>query len=146
MDRFSSFPNVDGLRPPLDISSSTKGCKVPIENRSAPVGKVKDPAIDEIGLVRSAQQGDLQAFNRLVLACQDRVYSQACYLLGDPATAEDIVQESFIAAYMALPTYRGGSFQIWLFRIVQNKCLDELRRRKRHPVSPFEAIDVWVRR
>jgi len=143
MNKFNSFSNAGGLRKPLDVSASANNYQVPSENRSAAIGKAQDSAIDEMALVRSARKGDLHAFNRLVLAYQDRVYTQACYLLGDPATAEDIVQESFIAAYTALPNYRGGSFHIWLFRIVQNKCLDELRRRKRHPITPFEAIDVW---
>ena len=143
MNKFSSSPNARGLRIPLDNSFSTYDCKASSENRSAPVGKVKDPAIDEKALVRSAQQGDLQAFNHLVLAYQDKAFTQAYYLLGDSMMAEDIVQEAFISAYIALPTYRGGSFRSWLLRIVTNKCLDELRRRKRHIETGFEVSDEW---
>ena len=143
MNKFSSSPNARGLRTPLDNSFSTYDCKASSENRSAPVGKVKDPAIDEKALVRSAQQGDLQAFNHLVLAYQDKAFTQAYYLLGDSMMAEDIVQEAFITIYKALPTYRGGSFRSWLIRIVTNECLDELRRQKSHLTTGFEAIDVW---
>jgi RNA polymerase sigma factor (sigma-70 family) len=143
MNKLSSFPTVRGLRTALDNSISADDCEAPSENRSAPMGKVDDPPINERALVRSARQGDLQAFNHLVLAYQDRAYTQACYLLGDPVVAEDIVQEAFVTIYKVLPTYRGGSFQSWLFRIVTNKCLDELRRQKRHPSTSFEPIDEW---
>jgi RNA polymerase sigma-70 factor (ECF subfamily) len=88
-------------------------------------------------LIRAANGGSLEAFNQLVLAYQDRVYNQAYSLLGDPMAAEDAAQEAFIAAYRALSTFRGGSFQAWFSRIVTNKCLDELRRRASHGTIPL---------
>jgi RNA polymerase sigma-70 factor (ECF subfamily) len=97
---------------------------------------------DEDALIRSAMHGDLEAFNHLVLAYQDRIYHQAYRLLGDPLAADDAAQEAFIAAYQALPGYRGGSFRRWLSRIVTNKCLDELRGCKSHPTTSFELYDA----
>jgi RNA polymerase sigma factor (sigma-70 family) len=96
--------------------------------------------IDEAVLIQDALQGDLEAFNRLVLAYQDRVYNQAYRVMGEADAAEDASQEAFISAYRKLHTYRGGSFKGWLYRIVTNACYDELRRRKRRPVTPLEPI------
>lgn len=97
--------------------------------------------MDEAGLIRDAQRGDLEAFNRLILAYQDRLYSQAFRVLGDPQSADDATQEAFISAYKNLRSFRGGSFRAWLLRIVTNACYDELRRRKRRPTTPLEPID-----
>ena len=97
--------------------------------------------MDEIALINDARQGDLDAFNRLVLAYQDRVYSQAYRILNDPQGADDATQEAFISAYKNLRSFRGGSFRAWLLRIVTNACYDELRRRKRKPTTSLEPLD-----
>ncbi|MES0360953.1 MAG: sigma-70 family RNA polymerase sigma factor [Anaerolineales bacterium] len=97
--------------------------------------------MDEIALINDARQGDLDAFNRLVLAYQDRVYSQAYRVLSDPQGADDATQEAFISAYKNLRSFRGGSFRAWLLRIVTNACYDELRRRKRKPTTSLEPLD-----
>ena len=97
--------------------------------------------MDEIALINDARQGDLDAFNRLVLAYQDRVYSQAYRVLNDPQGADDATQEAFISAYKNLRSFRGGSFRAWLLRIVTNACYDELRRRKRKPTTSLEPLD-----
>ncbi len=94
--------------------------------------------MDEVALIRAAKIGDLEAFNRLVLAYQDMLYNQAYRVIGEPGAAEDATQEAFISAFRKLHTYRGGSFKSWLLRIVTNACYDELRRRKRKPVAPLE--------
>jgi RNA polymerase sigma-70 factor (ECF subfamily) len=97
--------------------------------------------MDEIALIQSAQKGDLDAFNRLVLTYQDLVYNQAFRMMNDPDTASDATQEAFISAYHHIKSYRGGSFRAWLLRIVTNACYDELRRRKRRPSIPLEPLD-----
>ncbi|HBX70322.1 MAG TPA: RNA polymerase subunit sigma-24 [Chloroflexi bacterium] len=99
--------------------------------------------MDEISLIRDAQQGDLEAFNRLILAYQEMVYNQAYRVIGETDAAEDATQEAFISAYRKLDSYRGGSFKAWLLRIVTNACYDELRRRKRRPVTPLEPTDDY---
>ncbi len=96
--------------------------------------------MDEAALIRAAQRGNLDAFNELVLAYQHRVYNLAYRILGDPAAAADATQETFIAAYRKIGTFRGGSFTSWLLRIVANRCYDELRRRKRRPTVSWEAF------
>ncbi len=94
--------------------------------------------MDELGLVRAAKKGDLDAFNRLVLAYQDLAFNVAYRIMGDVPSAEDATQDSFIKAYKSLRSFRGGSFRSWLMRIVTNSCYDELRRRKRRPAVPLE--------
>lgn len=95
--------------------------------------------MDETAWIRDAQKGDLEAFNRLVLAYQDLIYNQAYRMLGDPDAAADATQTAFISAYKNLAGFRGGSFRAWLLRIVTNACYDELRRRKIHPSVPLET-------
>ncbi|HKY78585.1 MAG TPA: sigma-70 family RNA polymerase sigma factor [Anaerolineales bacterium] len=94
--------------------------------------------MDEIQLIQAAQQGELEAFNHLVISYQGLAFNVAYRLLGDDASAEDATQEAFIAAYRNLHRYRGGSFKAWLLRIVTNGCYDELRRRKRRPQTELE--------
>jgi len=96
--------------------------------------------MDESGLIRDATYGDLDAFNRLVLAYQDMVYNQAYRVMGDVDAAEDATQEAFISAFRNMRSYRGGSFRGWLLRIVTNACYDELRRRQRRPAVPIEPL------
>ena len=97
--------------------------------------------MDEAGLIQDAQQGNLDAFNRLILAYQDRVYNQAFRVLGEYQSADDATQEAFISAYKNIRSFRGGSFRAWLLRIVTNACYDELRRKKRRPTTPLEPVD-----
>jgi len=96
--------------------------------------------MDEENLVRAAKSGDLDAFNRLVLHYQSRVYNLAFRIMGDPAAASDATQEAFISAYKGLKKYRGGSFRAWLLRITTNACYDELRRLKRRPSSSLDDL------
>ena len=90
-------------------------------------------------LIQSAIQGDLESYNRLVMAYQDLAYNQAFWMLKNKEAAEDITQDAFIQAYRRLSQFRGGSFRPWLLRIVTNACLDELRRWKRRPELPLFA-------
>jgi len=96
--------------------------------------------MDELALIKAAQNDDLDAFNRLILSYQEMVFNVACRILVNPDAAEDAVQESFISAYNNLRSFRGGSFKAWLLRVVTNKCYDELRRQKRHPETALNPI------
>lgn len=93
---------------------------------------------DEDGFIQKAQNGDLNAFNELILHYQTQVYNLAYHLLHDGASADDATQEAFISAYRALHTFRGGSFRAWVLRIVSNACYDEMRRRKRRPAISWD--------
>ena len=92
----------------------------------------------EFALIQSARQGNVDAFNDLVLAYQDRIYNAAYRIMGDPASADDITQDAFITAFRKLEQFRGGSFGAWLTRIAVNLCYDELRRDKRHSADSLD--------
>lgn len=94
--------------------------------------------MDENALIHDAQNGDLDALNRLVLAYQDSLYNTALRILGDEDQAADATQEAFISAFRHITSFRGGSFKAWLLRTVTNACYDELRRKQRRPTTPLE--------
>ncbi|RME89207.1 MAG: RNA polymerase sigma factor [Anaerolineae bacterium] len=96
--------------------------------------------MDESALIRAAQGGDLDAFNRLVLAYQDLLFNTALRILGEEEAAADATQEAFLSAFRKITSYRGGSFRAYLLRIVTNACYDELRRRRRRPTTPIEPL------
>lgn len=96
--------------------------------------------MDELGLIHSAQKGDVNAFNRLVLEYQTLAYNVAYRIMAEDDAAADATQEAFISAYKHIESYRGGSFRGWLMRIVTNACYDELRRRKRRPAVSLEEL------
>jgi len=98
--------------------------------------------MDEIAMIQAAQQGDLDAFNRLVLVYQGLAYNLAYRMLSEQPAAEDATQTAFLSAYRNLKSYRGGSFRAWLMRMVTNTCYDELRRLKRHPTTALEPVDA----
>jgi len=92
-------------------------------------------------LVLAASKGDLEAFNQLVLRYQDLAYHHAYSLMGDPDSADDVAQESFVRAFQGLNGFRGGSLRSWLLRIVTNCAYDILRRSRRHPLQPLYPED-----
>src|SRR5688572_32620325 len=96
---------------------------------------------EEKDLIAQAANGDLDAFNQLVLQYQDIAYHHAYALLGDPARAEDAAQESFIKSFQALNTFRGISFRAWLLKIVTNSAYDLMRRAQRHPTQALYPED-----
>ena len=94
--------------------------------------------MDEPALITSAQRGDLDAFNSLVLAYQNSLFNTALRILGDDELASDATQDAFLSAFKSINSFRGGSFKAWLMRTVTNACYDELRRKKRRPTTPLE--------
>ena len=91
-------------------------------------------------LIQLAGQGDLHAFNKLVLKYQNQVFNLAFRLLRDADLAEDLTQEAFLLAFRRIYQFRSGSLGAWLLKIVTNLCYDELRTWKRAPLQPLEPI------
>ena len=98
------------------------------------------PNIDEQTLIANAKRGDLDAFNALVLAYQDALFSVTYRIMGDEMSAADSTQDAFITAYRRLETYKGGNFRAWLFKIATNTCYDALRYQKRRPATPLDDL------
>jgi RNA polymerase sigma-70 factor (ECF subfamily) len=86
---------------------------------------------DEHSLIRAAQKGDQNAFAQLVRTYDQTVLRMALNTLRSPEDARDVYQEAFLRVFRNLPNFRFDcSFNTWLYRIVANLCLDQLRRRK----------------
>jgi len=94
--------------------------------------------MEESILIEKAADGDLDAFNQLVLTYQELAFNVAFRIMSDEASAVDATQDAVISMYRKLDTYRGGSFKAWFLRIVTNACYDELRKQKRRPTVPLE--------
>jgi RNA polymerase sigma-70 factor, ECF subfamily len=86
---------------------------------------------DESALIRAAQQGDQAAFERLVHIYDQSVLKLALNLLRSTEDAYDVYQEAFLRVFRNLHNFRFDcSFHTWLYRIVTNLCLDQLRKKK----------------
>ncbi len=84
-------------------------------------------SFDEPTIIRSAQQGDLEAFNLLVDRYQDQLFRVAYRMLGDMDNAADATQTAWLAVFRKFNQYRGGRLSSWLMHILVNACYDQLR-------------------
>lgn len=98
---------------------------------------------DDRQLVGAVLDGDRQAFRLLVERHEDVLFRRALAIVGDPDVAADAVQDAFIQAYERLarcsdPDRFGG----WVYRMLRNRCLDELRaaRRRNRPLTDAQAV------
>lgn len=99
-----------------------------IGNTVVAVGRERS---EESDLIRAAQRGDSEAFEQLVRAYDGTVLRMALNVLHSPEDARDVYQEAFLRVYRNLPKFRFDcSFSTWLYRIVANLCLDQIRRKK----------------
>jgi RNA polymerase sigma-70 factor (ECF subfamily) len=81
--------------------------------------------------VLQAQQGSDEAFTNLVETYQKHVYNLCYRMLGEPESAEDAAQETFLRAFQHIHRYdRKRPFATWLLSIAAHYCIDRLRRRK----------------
>ena len=105
------------------------------QDAAGAVGARLGPHVDS--LIRAAQRGDQDAFEQLVRAYDQSVLRLAMNLLRSPEDARDVYQEAFLRVYRNLHTFRFDcSFHTWLYRIVTNICLDQLRKRKVRKEEP----------
>jgi RNA polymerase sigma-70 factor (ECF subfamily) len=97
---------------------------------------------DELALVERCRRGDLAAFETIYRTHAGRLYSVACRMIGNPADAEDLLQDIFLAAHRKLDTFRGDSaLGTWLYRLATNLCLDHLRSRAAKAGQLTGALD-----
>lgn len=89
--------------------------------------------------MRAAQHGDLAAFNALVTRHERSVFNVCLRLLRDVPLAEDATQDTFIRAWTAVGSFRGGLVRPWLLRIATNRSYDLLRARGRRPADSLDA-------
>ena len=87
--------------------------------------------LKEKDLIRRAKQGDMLAFEELILQHEKIVYNVALRMMNHSEDARDISQEVFLKAYRNLANFdERSAFSTWLYRITHNTCIDEMRKRK----------------
>ncbi|MBQ2879248.1 MAG: sigma-70 family RNA polymerase sigma factor [Anaerotignum sp.] len=87
--------------------------------------------LKERDLIRRAKQGDMLAFEELILQHEKIVYNLALRMMNHSEDAQDISQEVFLKAYRSLSNFdERSAFSTWLYRITHNTCIDEMRKRK----------------
>jgi len=108
--------------------------------KTMPTNENSLPATDE-QLAEAAQRGELEAFEELVARHRHRVYARAFSMLQHHEDALDLAQEAWVKIWQKLHQFQSKStFQTWMTRIVINLCLDQLRRRQRHPVESLDQL------
>ena len=91
---------------------------------------------DDNALVAAARDGDRSSLDLLLRRHYDRIYAVCRRVTGHEADAADAAQEAMIAIVRGLPRFDGrSSFATWVYRIATNASLDELRRRRRRPLT-----------
>jgi RNA polymerase sigma-70 factor, ECF subfamily len=102
-------------------------------------------AVDDAQLLAAARRGDHRAFRSIMERNNRRLYRVARALLKDDADAEEVVQESYLRAFAALPSFRGeASLATWLTRIVLNEALG--RKRKTKATVELTAVEAMQER
>ena len=95
--------------------------------------KVELDRSNDSELVRQFQNGDIEAFNPLVLKYQQKIYNLIYLRVHDRETAEDLCQDVFLKAFKALSNFKGEcTFYSWIYRIAKNCTVDFLRKQKQH--------------
>ena len=96
--------------------------------------------MDELTL-RRARAGDTEAFEQLMTPLEPRIWRICWHYLGEREAASDCAQEAMVRIWRGLGSYReDSSLESWAYRVAANVCLDELRRRKRHPSESLEPL------
>lgn len=109
----------------------------------APVAKAETAeAREEQRLVEQARHGDLEAYDALVRRYQERIYGTIYHMTSNHEDANDLAQETFIKAFQALKSFKGGSsFYTWLYRIAVNKTINFLKQRKNRAGMSLNDLD-----
>ena len=94
------------------------------------------------GVVRRAQQGDVEAFERIYRSSAPAVYAVCRRMLGDEREAKELLQDAFVRAWERLTQFRGqSSLDTWLHRVAVNVVLEHLRRAKRDALRMVATDD-----
>jgi RNA polymerase sigma factor (sigma-70 family) len=105
--------------------------------------KVETPeALEERRLVERSRAGDLSAYDDLIRRYQERIYGTIYHMTSNHEDANDLAQETFIKAFQALKSFKGGSsFYTWLYRIAVNKTINFLKQRKNRTGMSLNDLD-----
>ena len=108
----------------------------------------------DIAVIAACQQGDARAFRDVFDLYKDRVYALCRHMAGNAEDAEDLAQETFVAAFQGIGSFRAeATFGTWLYRIAANRCLNRLRQRRpedalesANPITPDPSPEEVVMR
>ena len=93
----------------------------------------------DAALMLRVKRGDRIAFAELVGKYQQPIFNFICRTLRDETESEDLAQNVFLQVYKSRQRYEPtAKFSTWLFTIARNLCLNEIRRRSRHPAESIE--------
>lgn len=93
-------------------------------------------------LIKRIKKGDIVAFEELISNYEKKAYNIAFRMMNNEEDAKDAVQEAFIKVFKSIKSFREeSSFSTWLYRIVTNVCLDEIRKRKKYASVSLE-LDI----
>jgi len=88
----------------------------------------------DIRLIEECRSGNLNNFRKVVEASTPFAFSVAFRMLGDEDLAKDVVQEAMVTIWQKIGSIKSPEvYKTWLYRVVINKCYDEIRRKKRNP-------------
>ncbi len=138
LNPLAAWPNGPGVQSTQAMEIKLSGGKSELSRIRGASGRAAETTQEaqraratEMELIREAQAGSRAAFDALVRQYEHQVLRLALHLTGSEHDAEDIYQEAFLKAYRYLGNFRFEcSFYTWIYRIVTNLCLDQLRRRK----------------
>lgn len=117
------------------------------QNTGTPAAEAGDtaptPLQEEQALVARARKGDLSAYDSLVQRYQERIYATVYHMTSNHEDANDLAQETFIKAFQALSSFKGGSsFYTWIYRIAVNKTINFLKQRKNRFQMSLNDLDA----
>lgn len=98
-------------------------------------------AAEDIELLNRYLGGDIDAFDELVRAHEDRVLGICLRMMRDREAALDAVQETFLTVFRKADRYEAkAAFSTWLYRVTVNTCYDQLRKQKRRRTEPMPEV------
>ena len=99
--------------------------------------------VPELDLVRQAQAGDTEAFDRLVSRSRTRIFGMIYNMVHNEQDAWDLAQDSFLKAWKSIARFRGqSSFYTWMYRIVMNVTIDWLRKKQVKGAEFDDAVQL----
>lgn len=121
----------------------TAKASIPPPPATAGSGRAAPATVEDAELVRQAQRGRLEAYDELVRRYQERIYATVYHMTANHEDANDLAQETFVKAFRALRSFRGGSsFYTWLYRIAVNKTINFLKQRRHRTHMSLNDLDV----
>src|SRR5216684_6120262 len=121
--------------------------KAPKPTSNPTLAPAPAPAPPEEELVKRARRGDLPAYDDLIRRYQERIYATIYHMTSNHEDANDLAQETFIKAFRALKSFKGGSsFYTWVYRIAVNKTINFLKQRKNKAHLSLDDLDFNAER